>query len=358
MDRAKLRKFAGVVFVFASLSVLLISRQLLGAQDAQSQTTPPASVSVSVKMIDLADSQTDPAGKQYRASVAKLASAGNGVAVPQGSAAIVTLAQTPNGWTAQLASLTIAGQAVPVTSVSANVTSSAQSAAASAANTVSSVFGGFGHHAPPAAATAVATGQRVILPPGVTITFVLAAPPAPAAPDAAPAPAPAPEAPANNSTRPPIPAPASSAASPTRSPIPAPASNPAVASGQLTAMDICFSNPPPNPSDPNYKTQYLTAAFEVPVTTEGAIPVIEPAFSAYLKATYQLSKRRHHLPADLEHHRRPGSAKEDRQRPRHRQAEDGQYWLEIRTAATHCRDKAASIRSRKDQAASISRNIA
>jgi hypothetical protein len=32
---------------------------------------------------------------------------------------------------------------------------------------------------------------------------------------------------------------------------------------------------------------YLTAAFEVPVETLRAVPVLEPAFSAYLKATYQ-----------------------------------------------------------------------
>lgn len=51
-------------------------------------------------------------------------------------------------------------------------------------------------------------------------------------------------------------------------------------------MEICFSNPPPNPSDANHKTQYLTAAFEVPVDSLGAVPAIEPAFSAYLKATY------------------------------------------------------------------------
>jgi len=59
------------------------------------------------------------------------------------------------------------------------------------------------------------------------------------------------------------------------------------AGGPVTAMNICFSNPPPNPSDPNHKTEYLTAAFEVPVETLRAVPVLEPAFSAYLKATYQ-----------------------------------------------------------------------
>jgi hypothetical protein len=60
----------------------------------------------------------------------------------------------------------------------------------------------------------------------------------------------------------------------------------ATASGPLNAMEICFSNPPPNPSDLNYKTEFLTAAFEVPVDTLRPVPVLEPAFSAYLKATY------------------------------------------------------------------------
>jgi hypothetical protein len=69
------------------------------------------------------------------------------------------------------------------------------------------------------------------------------------------------------------------------------ASNPAAtagagAGGPLTAMEICFSNPPPNPSDLNYRTEFLTAAFEVPVETLRPIPVLEPAFSNYLKATY------------------------------------------------------------------------
>src|SRR5277367_775169 len=50
----------------------------------------------------------------------------------------------------------------------------------------------------------------------------------------------------------------------------------APATGSLNAMEICFSNPPPNPSDLNYKTEYLTAAFEVPVDTLRPVPVLEP----------------------------------------------------------------------------------
>lgn len=66
-------------------------------------------------------------------------------------------------------------------------------------------------------------------------------------------------------------------------------STPAVTSGAggpPTAMEICFSNPTPFPSDPNHKTEYLTAAFEVPMEALRAVPVVEPAFADYLKATY------------------------------------------------------------------------
>ena len=70
---------------------------------------------------------------------------------------------------------------------------------------------------------------------------------------------------------------------------PNPAATPgASAGGSVNAMEICFSNPPPNPSDLNYKTEFLTAAFEVPVDalSKNGSPTLEPAFSAYLKATY------------------------------------------------------------------------
>jgi hypothetical protein len=56
-------------------------------------------------------------------------------------------------------------------------------------SSVNSVLGGFGRRVnAPAAATAIATGQRVVLPPGVTLSFILSQPPA--AGQAAPAPAP------------------------------------------------------------------------------------------------------------------------------------------------------------------------
>ncbi|MGH9679784.1 MAG: hypothetical protein ACRD4Y_07515 [Candidatus Acidiferrales bacterium] len=77
------------------------------------------------------------------------------------------------GWTTQLVSVTINGQTVAVASGPASVTASA---ATSAMNSVSSMLGGFGHHVKPTSVTAVATGQRVVLPPGATLTFVLTQP--------------------------------------------------------------------------------------------------------------------------------------------------------------------------------------
>ena len=151
----------------------MVSAQMLHAQ------APAAGASVAVRMIEMADSSKDPAGKQYRASVTKAVDAGNGVVIPQGAAAAVTLVNNGSGWTTQLVSVTIKGQPVAVASGPASVTSAAQSAASSAVSSVGSILGGFGHHVnAPSGVTAVAMGQRVVLPPGATLTFVLSQPPA------------------------------------------------------------------------------------------------------------------------------------------------------------------------------------
>ena len=141
---------------------------------AQAQSPAP----VTVRLVDGVDSSKDPGGKQYRASVTKAVDAGNGVVIPQGAAAAVTLVNSASGWTTQLVSVTVNGQPVAVTTGPASVTSAAQSAASAAVSSMNSVLGGFGRHVnAPAAATAVATGQRVVLPPGVALSFVLSEPP-------------------------------------------------------------------------------------------------------------------------------------------------------------------------------------
>jgi hypothetical protein len=124
------------------------------------------------------DSSKDPAGKQYRGMVMKPADGGNGVIVPQGSMAIVTLMKGQGGWSAHLQSLMVKGQPMNVTSSPAMVMGSAQSTATGAASTVTSMigsFGGFGGHKPPKpnGVEAIATGDRVMLPPGTQLQFVL-----------------------------------------------------------------------------------------------------------------------------------------------------------------------------------------
>jgi hypothetical protein len=155
------------------LSIFLLASTALHAQ------APAAGTTVSVKMIDTVNSSGDPAGKQYRASVTKAVDAGNGVTIPQGAAATVTLTSSGADYAAQLSSITINGQAVAVTSDSATVSAVAQYAASKAASAVGSVLGGLGHHvSAPAAVAAAATGQHVSLPTGTTLTFVLGVSPA------------------------------------------------------------------------------------------------------------------------------------------------------------------------------------
>ena len=169
------------MFLLASVS----TPQVLHAQPA-----PAAGPTVGVRMIEAIDSGKDPAGKQYRGSVTKAVDVGNGVTIPQGATAAVTLMNSGSGWTTQLVSVTVNGQPMAVTSGSASVTSAVQTAAGSALGAMNSVLGGFGRHVnAPTGVTAIATGQHVVLPPGITLTFVLTQPPAAnLAPPVAPAP--------------------------------------------------------------------------------------------------------------------------------------------------------------------------
>ena len=243
-----------------SLAMFLIA-SLSSRQASRAQAAPAAGTRVVVKMIDTADSASYSADQQYNATVTAGVDAGNGVMIGRGSAATVTLTNSGGSYTAQLSSVTVNGQVVAVTSSSATVSGFAQNVQARTTSAVTSVLGGLGHHvSAPASVATVALGQHVFLPTGTTLTFLLGASPASntAAPTAA-----------------------------TGNPAAAPALSAASAGGSVSGLEICFSNPPPNPSDLNHKTEFLTAAFEVPVDTLRAVPVIEPAFSAYLKATYQ-----------------------------------------------------------------------
>jgi hypothetical protein len=142
----------------------------------QADNAPAAGTTVAVRLVEAVDSSRDAAGKLYRGMVVKAADAGNGTTIPAGSAAMVTLMKGQDGWSAHLQSVMVKGQTVSVTSAPASVMGSAQSTVANAANSVTSAigsFGGFGHHNRPDAVAAIATGDRVLLPPGTQLQFVL-----------------------------------------------------------------------------------------------------------------------------------------------------------------------------------------
>ena len=170
MRRTKVPSHFGPLFLSTLLTASVVSTPVLHAQ------APAAGTAVSVRMIDTVNSASDPAGKQYRASVTTAVTAANDVSIPQGAAATVTLTSNGSGYTARLSSITLNGQAVAVTSNSASVSSVGQYAQSRAANAVGSILG---HHvSAPASVAAAATGQRVSLPTGTTLTFVLGESPA------------------------------------------------------------------------------------------------------------------------------------------------------------------------------------
>jgi hypothetical protein len=130
---------------------------------------PAAGPTVVVRMIDPVDSSSAPAGKQYRVSLIRPVNAGNGVIIVQGSPATVTLVRNASGWGVQLSSLRINGQVVPVTSNSGSLID-----AANARNAMLEKLG-----RKPGFPAVAATGERVILTQGITLSFVLSAIPQP-----------------------------------------------------------------------------------------------------------------------------------------------------------------------------------
>ena len=161
-----------IVAICVMLWVPTASGQQISSTTGTAQ--PLAGPTVAVKMIDAVDSSSGPAGKQYRAGLIRPVNIGNGVIIAQGSAATVTLVKNASGWGVQLSSLVINGQVVPVTSNSGSVVgAAAQSAAADAANAMNAMLGKFGRKPGFPAVAAVATGERVILTPGISLSFVL-----------------------------------------------------------------------------------------------------------------------------------------------------------------------------------------
>ena len=86
MQRMKVPRCFGSMF----FSMLFLP---MSTQTTQGQAPAPGA-SVAVRMVEALDSSKDPAGKQYRACITKPVDVGNGVTIPQGTAAAVTLANS------------------------------------------------------------------------------------------------------------------------------------------------------------------------------------------------------------------------------------------------------------------------
>lgn len=158
---------------FCSLSILAAT-VAPPALHAQTQNTSAIGTKVTVRILERVNTGSDPAGKQYRAMITRPVAEGNGVAIATGANATVTLDKNGTDWVAHLSTVATNGQAVAVTSSLASATTAAHNDA----NAMHAMLGALGSHAP-APVSAIATGQQVIMPPGTTLTFLLAASPAP-----------------------------------------------------------------------------------------------------------------------------------------------------------------------------------
>ena len=125
----------------------------------QLPAAPPAGTEVTVRMLEPVDSSSGSADRTYLASVTQPVDLGNGGVIATSAPATVRLVQTADGWIAQLTSVMIVGQKVPVTSVSASLDTGGTAGSTSSA--LAKLAG------------RTASGQRVLLPAGTEVRFVL-----------------------------------------------------------------------------------------------------------------------------------------------------------------------------------------
>jgi len=254
ISKFTLRRITCLTDCALALFCMLFWVPVVSGQQTSAAVPQPVAPAVAVKMIDLVDSSRDPAGKQYRAGLIRPVNIGNGVIIAQGSAATVLLVKNGSGWNVQLSSLVTKDQVTTVTSNPGTVIgAAAQASVANAANAANAVLGSFGRkpntYSP---AAVVAMGERVVLTPGISLSFVLN--PVPVVPEASPAAAPIakPSAPAQNI--------------------------PAQARTQLGTTYLCWIW-----TDTSY---YRSGVFQVAANT--SLGAINDAFQNYLRKNYHL----------------------------------------------------------------------
>lgn len=137
----------------------------------QAAISIPAGTSVEIRVMELVDSNTASSGQQFRATVASPIDLPGGTRIPRGSPASIVLSKNGNNGSVQLASITVLGQPLNVSS-GVGTLSEATQRQASALNSIMGSLGRRGANAgnvvPP-----TASGARVYLTPGSSLNFVL-----------------------------------------------------------------------------------------------------------------------------------------------------------------------------------------
>jgi hypothetical protein len=158
---------------------LCISCTLLVSQStAATEIALRAGTAVSVRLADAIDSDHDPFGKQYVASILEPVYIVGGQTIAAGSPATVVLIHTNTGWLTQLTIVTVNGQRF-------QVASGAGTLLGQQGNKPSPSSGFLGQLAGSSAGTP-AVDQRILLPPATELRFLLMGSATPARPVAVP----------------------------------------------------------------------------------------------------------------------------------------------------------------------------
>ena len=139
----------------------IASPNMLPQPASGSEIALPAGTVVSVTLADPIDSDIDPFGKEYAASVDSV----EGRAIAPGSRATVVLLNNNTGWLTQLTGLTVNGRKLQVLSGAGSVITAEQDSKASSSG---GILGQMGF-----APAAPASSQRILLPPATQLRFVL-----------------------------------------------------------------------------------------------------------------------------------------------------------------------------------------
>ena len=151
---------------YLSLGLCLSCTLLVSQPGVGSEVALPAGTAVSVRLADTIDSDHDPLGKQYAASVAAPVDITGGQTIAPGSPATVVLIHNNSGWLTLLKALTVNGRRFQVVSSAGSLIGPEQGSKADAS---AGMLGRIGI----APAPAPTSDHRVLLPPATQLRFLL-----------------------------------------------------------------------------------------------------------------------------------------------------------------------------------------